>query len=83
MTMKVLHARKSGNDKDFWTQVGVAFPSRNGSGFTIKLNYLPVAGEDGAVTLIVREDDGPRQSRDAPGYREQAPLDDETGEIPW
>ena len=75
--MKVLHALpgKNESDKPFWTQVGVAFPAKSGNGFSIRLNYLPVAAEDGAVSLIVREDDSERRPRHQPDTA--APLDDE------
>lgn len=72
--MKVLHARpgKNEGDKPFWTQVGIAFPREKG-GVSMILNYVPLhTDKDGAVRLLVVEDDGERK-RPA----QDAPLDDE------
>lgn len=83
--MKVLHARpgKNERDKPFWTQVGVAFRSRQGDGsVNVILNYLPLTPDkDGAVRLVLKEDDGERKPRPAP-QDYNAPLDD-AAEMPF
>jgi len=35
---------KTGPDRRDWSPVGVMFERRNGPGFTIKLNTLPISG---------------------------------------
>ena len=41
-----------GNDKGFWTRIGVAWTSRDEKGFVIQLNAMPL---DGKIVLRVAE----------------------------
>lgn len=43
------HVRE-GKDKGFWTKVGIAWQHRDGKGFNVKLDCLPV---DGRISLRV------------------------------
>lgn len=44
-----------------WTKVGVAFPHREGPGFSLELNALPMDGR--LVALAPSEDEGREPSR--------------------
>lgn len=33
------------DDKGYWLKIGAAWPHKSGTGFTIKLDALPLAGE--------------------------------------
>ena len=65
----VLSARKyrtrDGQDKTAWSNVGVAFESKDGKGFSLSLHCIPVPDkESGEVRLLMRlpmpKDDAPR-----------------------
>jgi hypothetical protein len=58
----LLSARKNG-DKTYWTKVGSMFPAREGDGFTIKLDALPLPNEKGEVWVAARV---PRERDDQP-----------------
>ena len=64
--MDVIAAVKSRDgSKSFWTRIGVAFPSKGG-GWSIFLDYLPVARNDeGRIQMLMVE---PRE-RDTGGSR--------------
>lgn len=42
------HVRERDGQKGFWTRIGAAWPHRDGKGFNIQLDVVPL---DGAVTL--------------------------------
>ena len=46
----------SGQKAKSWTKVGVAFPHREGPGFSLELNALPMDGR--LVALAPSEDEG-------------------------
>ena len=50
-THRVYAVRKTGNDKTFWTQIGVAWANGDGKGFNLKLYLIPTDGSD----IVVRE----------------------------
>lgn len=43
----------SGAEKDHWTEIGIAFPHRNGKGFTLKLPASILVRGD--ANLVMRE----------------------------
>lgn len=45
---KAYSVTKREGDRDFWTDIGAAFAHRNGDGYSIVLNALPV---DGRIVL--------------------------------
>lgn len=56
----------TGEKKSSWTRVGVMFQARNGDGFSIMLDALPI---DGKLVCRVPRDSGdraPRQARKEP-----------------
>jgi hypothetical protein len=79
--------RKDQNDKTHWTKIGVMFPSRDGTGFAIKLEALPLPNDKGEVWVSAfvpkeRDDNAPRQqaatrSQSAAPSRSSAPIDDD------
>lgn len=58
-----------------WTRVGTMWPARQGDGFSITLDALPLPGADGSVRLIIsrpKPKDGQQQSRQGAGHSRQA-----------
>lgn len=49
----VYHVVDQGKDKKFWNAVGSAWPHKDGKGFSIRLDSLPVAF-DGNLTIRER-----------------------------
>lgn len=66
-------AVKESNDKSYFTKIGVAFPAKQGPGFTILLDAMP-APTDGQFKILLREPLPPREQQ---GQRQTADLDDE------
>jgi hypothetical protein len=50
-THRVYAVRKSTDGKGYWTDIGAAWPNRDGKGFNIKLNLLPLDGAE----IVMRE----------------------------
>ena len=66
------------DDKSYFTKVGVAFPSKKGSGYTLILDAIP-APEDGQYKILLmepRQNDNGRQQRSQANYRDHLPDDD-------
>lgn len=77
----LMTARKVG-DKTYWTKIGVMFANRNGPGFRLSFEALPVASlYDGKLETVVMafepkpRDDEPRQQRQS-SRRDDGPDDD-------
>lgn len=52
----VLSARKyqsGGEERTDWSKVGVAFETKGGDGFNVKLHVVPV-GQDGVINLLIK-----------------------------
>jgi hypothetical protein len=64
-THRLYAVRKLGDDKSHWTPIGAAWSNRDGKGFNIKLNLLPLDGSE----IVMRE---PREEGDV----SNAPLAD-------
>tara|TARA_R100001015_G_C4565633_1_gene124643 strand:+ start:363 stop:608 length:246 start_codon:yes stop_codon:yes gene_type:complete len=47
--------RNDKNGKTYWTKVGVAFPQKNGTGFNIQLEALPLpqVNDNGQVEVFI------------------------------
>ena len=47
--------RNDKNGKKYWTKVGVAFPQKNGTGFNIQLEALPLPqiNDNGQVEVFI------------------------------
>jgi len=62
-----LTAPRKRNDKTFWVPIGSAFPTKNGDGFQLVFDALPLPDADGRVMVLMsppREDGQRQQSRD-------------------
>lgn len=72
----VLSPRPGKDGKTYWLKVGAQFQSKDGIGWTIKLDALPLPDKDGNIWLSCKE---PKERTPAPAqagsYRDQ--LDDE------
>ena len=77
----LLTSRKDKDGKSRYTKIGVMFPSKQGDGFSIKLEALPLANEQGEVWIGAyppREDDGQRKAPPAQSSRNtSAQIDDD------
>jgi hypothetical protein len=50
-THRVYAVRKIGADKSHWTEIGAAWSHQDGKGFNLKLDFLPLTGDE----IVVRE----------------------------
>jgi hypothetical protein len=50
-THRVYAVRKTGQDTNYWAEIGAAWANKDGKGFSLKLNLLPV----GEADIVVRE----------------------------
>ena len=77
--------RKDQNGKTHWTKVGVMFPSREGDGFSIKLEAYPLPNDKGEVwvsAFVPKERDDAREpARQQPQTR--GGRDPLAGDIPF
>jgi hypothetical protein len=53
---KVYSVCKLRDGKSSWTEIGVAFPHRDGNGFTLKMSALPTPGGE----FVLRRDRSPQ-----------------------
>lgn len=82
MTRMNLTSPRKRNDKTFWVSVGSAFPTKDGTGFQLVFDALPLPDADGRVVVLMsppREDNAPRQQRQTGG----APAGGMEDEIPF
>ena len=52
--LDVFTVRKNG-ERSIWVRIGIAFPNKDGKGFSVRLDALPLDGE-----LVIREALPPR-----------------------
>lgn len=64
---------RESNGKSYWTKIGVAFPAKQGEGWTVLLDAVP-APTEGQFKILLREPLPPREQQ---GQRQTADLDDE------
>jgi hypothetical protein len=69
--LDALTVRES-NGKSYFTKIGVAFPSRNGNGYSVLLDAMP-APTDGQFKILLmepkeRDQGAPRQQQRQPAY---------------
>jgi hypothetical protein len=48
-------SKEAKDEKGYWLKIGAAWPHKNGEGFTLKLDALPLNGE--IVLRVPKEDD--------------------------
>lgn len=51
----VLSPRPKKDGGTFWLKIGAAFPAKDGNGFTVALDALPIPDKDGKIFLKVSE----------------------------
>ena len=71
---------RESNDKTYWTKIGSAWPAKNGGGFSLTFDALPLPGKDGQARVLMREPqvrDGepPRQAARGGGNAPMAGAD--------
>lgn len=50
-THRVYSVTRKGDAKPFWFRIGAAWPNKDGKGFNLKLNALPI----GDAEIVIRE----------------------------
>ena len=72
--LEAMTVRES-NGKSFWTKIGVAFPAKQGAGWTVLLDAMP-APVEGQFKILLREPlpprDGSQGSPQQPARNAQA-----------
>lgn len=77
-----LVARTDKNGKTWWTKIGSLFPAKDGPGFTLMLDALPLTGADGQAKIVMRVPKPKGEQGSAPPANE--PHDDMGGDnIPF
>lgn len=74
----LLTARES-NGKTYFNKIGVMFPNKNGDGFNIMLEALPLPGPDGC-RLIAKVPQDRTGDRPAPRQNTRRPEPEDMGE---
>jgi hypothetical protein len=69
--LDALTVRES-NGKSYFTKIGVAFPARNGNGFSVLLDAMP-APTDGQFKILLMEPK-PREEGQGKGLPRSAPA---------
>lgn len=55
-----VYAVKGKGDKSRWTEIGALWPHKDGKGFNLKLNMLPIDGSDITIRSVEpKQDDIP------------------------
>ena len=49
-THRVYSVSKNGDEKAAWTEIGAAWPHKDGKGFNVQIEFVPL---DGRITLRV------------------------------
>lgn len=65
---------RENNGKSFWTKIGVAWASKNGPGYIVRLDAIP-APTEGQFVIHLREPQARDGNRSAPAQRSSAPAD--------
>lgn len=72
----VLSPRLGKDGRTYWLKVGAQFPSKDGSGWTIKLDAYPLADKNGDIWLSCRE---PKER--SPAAAQSVSLNDQLDDI--
>lgn len=76
----ILSGRTDKDGKKRWTKIGSMWPSKQGEGFSIKLEALPLPNAEGEVWIsafVPRENDGGAPARVPANRATPIALDDE------
>lgn len=75
----------NGEEKTAFTRIGTMFANRNGDGFNVVLDALPIPDEKGQVRILMfvpkERDDRPQSGGGQ--QRRSAPVDDDPDSIPF
>ena len=66
---------RESNGKSFWTKIGVAFPAKQGGGWSVLLDAMP-APVEGQFKIILREPLPPRDQQQPQQQSGYAPMND-------
>lgn len=72
--MDALSVRES-NGKSYFTKIGVAFPNKDGKGFSLLLDAMP-APNDGQFKILLRVPDPKDRLKDRGTSQDASELDD-------
>ena len=70
---------RESNGQSYWTKIGVAFPAKQGGGWSVLLDAMP-APVEGQFKIILREPLPPRDGQSRSGLRGR---DDGTDSVPF
>lgn len=62
-THRIYAVRKTGAESSRWYEIGAAWPNKDGKGFSLKLNLMPV----GEADIVLREIDIDNEAAEAKG----------------
>lgn len=51
----LLVVREDEKGKSWWTKIGAGFENRNGDGYQLLFEALPIPGNDGQVKVIMKQ----------------------------
>ena len=78
---------RENGEKTYWTKIGSAWPAKNGPGFSLTFDALPLPGKDGVCRVLMREpqerDAAPRQTGTAPRQQPRTIAEDVGEDIPF
>ena len=57
---------RENGERTYWTRIGSAWPAKNGGGFSLTFDALPLPGKDGQVRVLMREPQERDATRQAP-----------------
>ena len=72
--------RKDRDGKTFWLKIGAMWPAREGDGFSIKLDAIPLPDEKGDVwvkAFVPKDRDAAPRQASTSASRAPAPIDDD------
>jgi hypothetical protein len=72
--------RTNDSDKGYWAPIGAAWTNRDGKGFNLKLEYLPLLGADIIIREIDEEAERAYRERRAAGLAAITPDQDIDGD---
>jgi hypothetical protein len=58
-THHIYAVKKLGNNKSYWTAIGAAWPNKDGKGFNIKLDFLPLVPSEIVMREPIQEGETP------------------------
>jgi hypothetical protein len=60
-THRVYAVRKTGGDTSLWAEIGAAWANKDGKGFNLRLNLMPVSEADIVIREIEAKPEGAAQ----------------------